>query len=254
MNVNRAAMRGVLLIVAALTLVISLQVAAMAEPWEPWRSGSDYDNFQVFVQPPITALPDGSGIWVYTAYVTRPGGYGWNQLGAFIVYPAGMGSFETYPPTSPNYKWRYGYAYTSDAKDTWLPNDPVWCGGGDPSVYLDSGFETTSNHDDAPTYTHAGAFGWRAAPAGGSWFSLPDGRRRTLQFEARLPGDASTWNQTRFGLRVRRDDTGLSSVIRGVRIDKRPGDQGVVPEPGTLALLATGAIGVLPLLRRRRKA
>jgi len=233
--VARAGLRAACCIVVALTVALVCQATAGADPWPSWNN-TNPDGFTVS----FAYTPELNGQYDVYTYTVRVRTTAWDQFHDFVVYPVNLNGYQ--PPETPGTKKSYGQAF--DAQGEWLPNDAGWYGGTDLNRYLDGGFEVGPGK--VPGYD-GGAFGWWSGPNVGSGWQ--NAANRTIMFRARLPRVARGWEQKRFSMHVRPSWDLNNTNWRANGSSQIPPP---VPEPSGLLLLAIGALGVLPLLRRRR--
>jgi hypothetical protein len=260
-------LRAVFVVMAVLAVGPLCQGIGRAEGQWPAYKSAWAKEFTVYVDSKTTT--GGDLDFTFTVYLPttwEPGD--WRQFGEFVVYTSSMPvGFETMPPMigtppkpNPNNHWRYDYARKTNG-GAWWENDVGWYGveaPEDQTAHYDGGFLTYADYGE-----NSGAFGWMAHSSGssdfggGGWARVPDTApsNYAVDFRARLPAEAAGWigPNAVFSMSVRTGEGASAYPVQGNRVLSRR-DYSRVPEPGTFALLATGAVGLLPLLRRRRKA
>jgi len=245
----RSAVRVAGAALAVLTVTLVLQAIAAAEPWPAWDASTLDPAIHV-----TESYDQGTGYYKYTVAIDdevlgrdpvyRPGELNyWHEFRAFVVYPTNIGSYQ--PPAD--------NSFYAKGPEGYLDNTPHWTG-------TNGGFQLKGENADGKEVpavpedpSPSACFGWRGGGPNEGWYPIASldydelNRQYTAEFYANLQGEKPHWEQTHFSLHVRDGGTWWAANARG-----NPSSHPTVPEPGTFALLATGAVGVLPLLRRRR--
>lgn len=206
--------RAAFAMMMAFGLLVALAGSANADPWNNW-SVVPTGTFPVTV----TALQTSTG-WDFTVKVDPTNTQPTWSIVAFAVYVGDISG---------------------------RPYDEGWLGyNGAGSYWTDLGYGW-----EWDKYPGGAAFGWKSISGPGS---IPSGHTEVFQ-AVKLKAGFTGWS-LHGAVQV---DKGAGTppwqkVTGDGTIGKLGGGGAPIPEPGTLALLATGGIGMLPLLRRRRKA
>ncbi|MFB3880140.1 MAG: PEP-CTERM sorting domain-containing protein [Armatimonadota bacterium] len=241
MKVNRAEMRGAVVVLAALVLALGCQVLATADPWPDWDREEDggpvldrqKDTNYVLPVTVTAAIVPGTG-WDFTLTVGECGAYSVNQFAVYVLSGNPLAYHE--------------------------PLDDFFDGGNDFHwSQNDGGWELEKLSNDS----RSAAFGWIAG-GGHDADSIKSGESGTfhakdLDLALLSPDESGDWRYWDLYAAVHVVDP-IDPVNKSYyqKVNYATGGKvhplpPAIPEPTTLALLATGGVGLLPLLRRRRK-